>query len=76
MEQIIKKCRIKRGWYENTVRVWYEDGTMEDLIRYWPSEIRFKKREFIDLTREEALRLFVIRDLTYIQTRFIVKTGS
>jgi hypothetical protein len=50
------------------VHVTYEDGHKEFLFRYYPDEISFNKKEFIGLTRSEALRLHNFKDKEYLQS--------
>ena len=50
------------------VHVTFEDGHKEFLFRYYPDEISFNRKEFIGLTRAEALRLHMIKDTAYLQS--------
>ena len=49
------------------VTVTYEDGTSEDLFSFYPDEISFTDREFIGLTRKQALELRTDKDVAYLQ---------
>ena len=64
----IKECTIKLGNYENTVSVVYENGTTEDLFSYYNDELTFSPTEFIGLTKEESIDLFVKKDKEYLQS--------
>lgn len=51
-----------------TVTVTYEDGQKEALFTYYPDEISFTPREFVGLTRAEAMRLFHKKDVDYLRS--------
>ena len=51
------------------VSVTYEDGTGEKcLFSFYPDEISFDRKEFIGLTRDEALALRHKKDVRHLQT--------
>lgn len=63
----IKLCEITELGYTNEVDVMYNDGSVEMIFRYYPDELTFDEREFIGLTKKEALELFVLRDKTCLR---------
>lgn len=63
----IKLCEITELGYTNEVDVMYNDGSVEMIFRYYPDELTFDEREFIGLTKEEALKLFILRDMAYLR---------
>jgi hypothetical protein len=50
------------------VHVTYEDRTKEMLFSYYPDEISFNSKEFLGLTRSEALALRHKKDKAYLQS--------
>ena len=50
------------------VAVTYEDGTTEDLFRFFPDELSFSPDEFKGLTREEAYALHAKKDVAYLRS--------
>lgn len=50
------------------VRVKYDDGTVEKLFDFYPDEISFTAKEFVGLTRKEAIHLKFEKDKAYIQS--------
>lgn len=50
------------------VTVTYEDGSTEMLFEFYPDEVMFTAREFVGLTRSEALGLFHKKDVSYLQS--------
>lgn len=74
--KFISACKIKKGFFWNTIHVKYLDGTEEDLATYDPEEITFNKREFIKRHRDDALRLIRKRDFEYLLKRDFTKIGS
>jgi len=59
-----------------SVYVTYENGSSEKLFSFYPDEISFSPREFIGLTREQALGLRHDRDVAYLRHREIVYLSS
>lgn len=51
-----------------TVAVTYDDGKEETLFSFYPDEISFCEREFIGLTRDQALQLRHRKDVAYLQS--------
>jgi hypothetical protein len=51
-----------------SVCVTYEDGSSEKLFSFYPDEISFYPREFIGLTREQALGLRHGKDVAYLRS--------
>lgn len=49
------------------VHVTYEDGKKEMLFSYYPDEISFNHKEFIGLTRDQALELRHKKDVAYLK---------
>lgn len=50
------------------VDVEYEDGSCEQLFKFYPDEISFTPAEFIGLTREQAGQLRHRKDVAYLQS--------
>lgn len=50
------------------VSVTYQDDTSENLFSFYPDEISFSEREFIGLTKTEALDLRHKKDKNYLQS--------
>ena len=50
------------------VTVTYENGEVEELFEFYPDEISFSEREFIGLTRSEALALRYKKDVSYLRS--------
>jgi hypothetical protein len=67
MERTIELCEITELRFKNEVDVMYNDGSVERLFYYYPDEITFTEREFIGLTREEAMSLHTSRDKAYLR---------
>lgn len=49
------------------VYVTYENGIEEFLFKYYPDEISFHPKEFIGLTKAEALHLKYLKDKDYLK---------
>lgn len=67
MVKKIARCEITSLRFKNDVHVMYNDGTVEKLFDYYPDELTFTEREFIGLTKVEAIALFRYRDMTYLR---------
>jgi hypothetical protein len=52
------------------VRARFDDGTEQELFRYYPDETTFTETEFVGLTAAEALRLWHRKDLAYLQSPY------
>lgn len=50
------------------VAVTYSDGSEETLFSFYPDELSFSEREFIGLTRDQAMRLRHRKDVAYLQS--------
>jgi hypothetical protein len=68
MEKKITLCEITEMRYTNEVDVMYNDGSVEAIFKYYPDELSFNEREFIGLTRDQALALFRSRDTAYLRS--------
>lgn len=56
MEKIIKHCRIERGRYENTILISYDDQSEEEVLAtYFPDERIYVEKDFVGLTRKQAI---------------------
>jgi hypothetical protein len=49
------------------VKVTYEDGSTETLFEFYPDELSFSPREFVGLTRSQALELRHKKDVAYLR---------
>ena len=67
MEKKIARCEITSLWCKNDVHVMYNDGSVEKIFDYYPDELTFTEREFIGLTKREAIALFRYRDMIYLR---------
>lgn len=67
MEKRIILCEITEMGLKNEVDVMYNDGSIETIFMYYPDELSFREREFIGLTKEEALSIYRYRDITYLR---------
>ena len=72
-ERTIAACKI--GPYPKSffdpmpkVAVTYDDGTEETLFTFYPDELSFSEREFIGLTRDQALTVRHRKDVAYLQS--------
>jgi hypothetical protein len=72
-EPTITACKI--GPYPKSffdpmpkVAVTYNDGKEETLFTFYPDELSFSEREFIGLTRDQAMRLRHRKDVAYLQS--------
>jgi hypothetical protein len=68
----IVKARITeqpKSMFDPIPEVWvtYEDGEEEKLFSYYPDEISFDTSEFVGLTREQAIKLRVKKDIEYLR---------
>lgn len=63
MEKIIKHCRIERGRYENTIFIVYDDQTEEVLATYYPDEKVYVEKDFVGLTRKQAIDYIIKVDI-------------
>ena len=68
MESKIMLCEITRMGYVNEVDVMYDNGLIETVFRYYPDELSFNRREFIGLTKDEALELYRHKDIAYLRS--------
>ena len=50
-------------------KVWveYENGINEELFKFYEDEINFHSKEFIGLTREQALDIRKQKDINYLR---------
>lgn len=46
----------------------FDDGTVSRVFEFYDDELSFEGREFVGLTREEALNLFRKKDIAYLQS--------
>ena len=74
-ERTIAACRI--GPYPKSfadffnmpkVAVTYTDGAQETLFTFYPDELSFSEREFIGLTRDQAMSLRHRKDVNYLRS--------
>ena len=73
-ERTIAGCKI--GPYPKSffdfdmpkVTVTYDDGQEESLFTFYPDELSFSEREFIGLTRDQAMSLRHRKDVAYLQS--------
>lgn len=74
-EPIIDSCKI--GPYPKSfadffnmpkVAVTYDDGKEETLFSFYPDELSFSEREFIGLTRDQAMSLRHRKDVAYLRS--------
>ena len=65
MEGRIILCEITNMGFVNEVDVMYDNGLIETVFKYYPDELSFNRREFIGLTKEEALELYGHKDIAY-----------
>lgn len=50
------------------IDVEYEDGAQENIISFYPDEIRFLPDEFIGMTRQQAINHYHNRDIAYLRS--------
>jgi hypothetical protein len=50
------------------VAVTYSDGIRETLFTFYPDELSFTEREFVGLTRDQALALRHRKDVAYLRS--------
>jgi hypothetical protein len=46
----------------------FDDGTVEELFRFYPDEIMFTEHELLGLTRDEAFLLYQRKDVLWLQS--------
>lgn len=68
MKNRIILCEITTLGFVNEVDVMYGNGVVETVFKYYPDELSFNEREFIGLTKDEALELFRHRDIAYLRS--------
>jgi len=69
--EITKKPRpMPEGMFDPMPKViaTFDDGSVEELFEYYPDEISFTASEFKNLTKEQALRIKLIKDKAYLQS--------
>jgi len=57
-----------KSLFDPMPEVWvtFGDGTEQFLFSYYPDEVSFIPKEFIGLTRTEALRLHMSKDKSFL----------
>lgn len=60
--------RCGGAFVECFIDVEYEDGTKEELISFFPDEIRLVPDTFIDMTRDQAIRYYHNEDIAYLRS--------
>jgi hypothetical protein len=60
------------GEYQAVVRVRFEgdpiDGPATELFRYYDDELHFTESEFLGLTKDQGGRVFLRKDVAYLQS--------
>ena len=70
---VITKASIRiedyKGFYEEGfVDVEYSDGLTGTIIKFYPDELHFTSDEFIGLTRDAAIDLYIEKDKAYLRS--------
>jgi hypothetical protein len=60
-------CEITKVGFKNEVDAMFDDGSVERLFMYYPDELTFDEREFVGLTKDEAMILYHNRDIAYLR---------
>lgn len=68
MDKIIVVCKIKPGMFRDSLVAIYDDETSEVIFEYYNDEMAFDPREFVGLTKDEALDLYHRKDIAYLQS--------
>jgi hypothetical protein len=50
------------------VHATFADGTTKTLFTFYPDELSFAEAEFLGLTEEEAMQLYMEKDLAYLRS--------
>ena len=61
-----RNARLRRWMAE--VKATFDDGSVSRVFEFYDDELSFEAREFVGLTREEALNLFTRKDIAYLQS--------
>ena len=51
-----------------SVTATFSDGTVKAMFSFYPDELSFSEREFIGLTRDQAMNLRHRKDVAYLQS--------
>lgn len=68
MKNRIILCEITTLGFINEVDVMYDNGLIETVLRYYPDELSFTERDFLGLTKDEAMELYRRMDIAYLRS--------
>lgn len=68
MSNKINDCEIAKGRFINHILVRYEDGPNDCIGKYYSDELRFSSKDFIGLTKKEAIDFIVATDTNYLRS--------
>ena len=68
MDKIIVVCKIEAGLFRDKLVAIYDDESSEVIFEYYNDEMTFDPREFIGLTKDEALDLYHRKDIAYLRS--------
>lgn len=68
MNNKIIDCEIAEGRFINRVLVRYEDGPNDCVGKYYSDELRFLSKDFIGLTKKEAIDFIIATDTNYLRS--------
>ena len=68
MNNKIIDCEIAEGRFINRVLVRYEDGPNDCVGKYYSDEFRFSSKDFIGLTKKEAIDFIIATDTKYLRS--------
>lgn len=68
MNNKIIDCEIAEGRFVNHILVRYEDGPNDCVGKYCSDELQFTPKDFIGLTKKEAIDFIVATDTNYLRS--------
>ena len=67
MNNKIIYCEIAKDRFINHIFVRYEDGQNDCIDKYYSDELQFSPKDFIGLTKKEAINFIVATDTNYLR---------
>lgn len=67
MTDKIIRCEIVEGKFVNRIFVYYDNRSNNCIGSYYPDELQFSPKDFIGLTKKEAIDFIVATDTNYLR---------
>ena len=67
MNDKIVRCEIAEDRFVNRILVYYGNGSSNCIGSYYPDELQFSPKDFIGLTKKEAIDFIVATDTNYLR---------